>query len=228
MAVAAILALTLLTQESDPIDDYFDPGTVSPWSVNVTTRASYSSGRVTDTAIRYRDLFRPGHGVSLQVNHSLGWSPTSELSGTLQFGWDRFPGTRFRDDFGDLLAPEDADQTSLLVGGRFVRWFTGYYPDYPIVADVRLGGGIVHHAEVLADFEVGGTRVDDQQLFRSTVAPMVEAGIRGGVASTSFTFTLGIGVRFVGGPNRGRDVTSAVAPRTRTDFILDLGWELRF
>ena len=226
MAIAALLLAAVLTQ--DPADEYEFDYEESPWSTTLTYRASYSSGDISDTSIRYRDIFGTGHGFSIQVNHAFEQHPNSEFSGYLELGWDTFRGLHFRDDFNDLIAAEDSEQLSFLAGGRVTHWFGAMDPEMPIVLEGRFALGMATLSEVNADFEVSGVPVPNQQLLRSSVVPIMDMGVRWGVASSTFTFTLGMGVRVVGGQSRGRDVTSAVDPDVRTDFTLDLGWELRF
>ena len=218
--------LGIFCVQARPADVQEEPAPI--WTVSAFFRMTAPNGDAAEGDITYGDLFKGGVGASLEGSLTLPSESMVSLSGYLALGFDEFRGERYDDDSGDSLKPEPLLVWSGL-GGAMVRFSFDdlMSEDHQIVADFRLGGGVVCYTSTDADFTIGGVPHHDRELFESTVAGAWELGMRTGVVSRSFGFLIGLSYRGAGGPRRGRDVTSAVDPGTFHEVSFEIGWDYR-
>ena len=226
MAVAVLFLAALFPQEEyENPEPFHDPVN----SAGLYLRGLVSAGELTDNGLDHDDLFGNGFGFGLVYSRAARQDGDSELLGYLELGFDSFGGRSHTDVFGDRIKTDGMDQWTLIGGARTMTWFEDlWFHGNPILVDFRIGLGVVNYSRVEADFIVGGTPFPDQEFLRASTAAVFDTGVRMGMSSPSFSFHFGIGFRIQGGPRRGGDMSSLVNPSSRADFVMDLGYELRF
>jgi hypothetical protein len=195
-------------------------------SLAVYGRVSFPSDtEVTVDGLWYSDFFNPGLGVSIEGDLLSYITPGWGVGGYVSVGWDRFDGRRVNFINGDFAEPSHMDLTTVLVGGKIVERLSPFF-----CWDGHLGIGAVHYSSVKwsgFDITIPGP-FSNEELFASTTTIVGEIGGRLGFGSPRVEADLGFGVRFMGGPHRGRDVTSAIDPAVLTTFMIELGVTFRF
>ncbi len=199
----------------------------SAFSLALRGRISGPSGSV-GSHLSYRDFFDTGYGASLEG----GWMKVEEAVGLGFYGslaFDRFGGEGYEDDLGDRVSVEALDRLLFTAGGR-VRFFLEepIFQGNPLFIDVRAGFGVARYEQVEGDFLIGGTPTTDVEVIASSWRGAAEVGLSTGVASRTFTFVAGVGVRIIGGPETGDGVSSLIDPGLWVDLSFELGWEYRF
>jgi hypothetical protein len=214
--------LVALSQDAPPVRESGPAFTLA-----ARGRVSSLSGDAGD-GLDASDFLRTGYGSSLQLSW-LADPDRSSLGLWASLGFDRFGGESFNDDLGDRVSVDDLDRFLLLAGGRVKFMFKEpVFRGNPIFIDVRLGGGLALYEEVEADFQVGGVTTEGVEVFDAGLQGAGEAALTVGVDSPTFAFGLGFAVRWLGGPDRGSDVSSFVNPGIWIDLSFELGWEYRF
>jgi hypothetical protein len=173
--------------------------------------------------LTYDDLFETGYGLSVEANLLFRLDPYWRLGGYLSLGWDQFGGSRSVDDFGDTVEPDRMTIYTVLVGIKSRAYFgPGFF------GDAYLGLGIARYNAVDATFVLSGIPYPDQELFHASTRFALDLGGRIGWGTEHVAATLGLGLRFMDGPGRGKDVTSEIDPESMVNFILDLGIQFTF
>ncbi len=199
----------------------------SAFSLAARARLSSPSGSV-GSGLGYRDFFDTGYGAALEG----GWMRIQEAVGLGLYGslaFDRFGGEGFVDDLGDRVSVDALDRLLLLAGGRARLFFEEpVFGGNPLFVDFRAGFGAARYGEVEGDFTISGTTTGDVEVIAPGWRGAAEFGISTGVASRTFSFSAGLGVRAVGGPEAGDGVSSIVDPDLWVELSFELGWEYRF
>ncbi len=176
-----------------------------------------------DEDVTYGDLF--GAGIGFRGEAGLLWRLSRDWRAgpLLSIGVDRFEGEKDTDSAGDTLEPEDLEARSLLVGFRSLfEGPTGFW------ADGRVLMGAVRWSDVDATFTISGVTIDGVSFFESGTRFAFELGVRGGYRTGAVGFSLGLGLNFQGGPERGADVSDIVDPSTVVGAFLELGVDVAF
>jgi len=178
--------------------------------------------------LEYSDFFRGGYGASLQVSWIV--SPeTSSVGLWASLGFDRFGGDGFSDDVGDRVRADPLDRYLALAGARARLLFDEpVFHGNPIFLDLRAGGGTAYHQDVEGAFRVGGVTLKGVEIFDAGFQAAAEVALSAGVASRSFQFGFGLGLRWIGGPDRGSGASTIVDPERWMDVSFEVGWEYRF
>ena len=197
-------------------------------SLAIYGRVSFpSSTEVTTDGLWYSDFFDPGLGVSVEGDLLSYITPHWGVGGYLSVGWDRFDGQSVGFPNGDFLEPDHMDLTSVIVGGKVVQRVSPFF-----VWDGHMGIGMVHYSSTKwRGFDSLGTPpgpFSGEELFRATNTVVGELGGRVGFGGPHVEVDLGFGIRIMGGPKRGRDVTTFVDPDILTTFMIELGLTVRF
>lgn len=197
------------------------------FGLSLRARVSGPSGSV-GSHLSYRDFFDTGYGAALEG----GWMKVEEAVGLGFYGslaFDRFGGESYDDDLGDRVSVEALDRLLFTAGGRVRFLFEEpIFQGNPLFLDLRMGIGTARFGQVEGDFLIGGTVTKDVEVIASSWRGAAEAGLSTGVASRTFTFAAGAGVRVIGGPGAGDGVSSIVDPGIWVDLSFELGWEYRF
>jgi hypothetical protein len=200
-------------------------------SLAVYGRVSFpSSTEVTTDGLWYSDFFDPGLGVSIEGDLLSYITPHWGVGGYVSVNWDRFDGESVGFPNGDFLEPDHMDLTSVIVGAKVIQRVSPFF-----VWDGHLGIGLVHYSSTKwSGFDSAPTPptppgpFSGEELFRSTNTVVGEIGGRVGFGGPHLEVDLGFGIRIMGGPERGRDVTTFVDPDILTTFMIELGVTGRF
>jgi hypothetical protein len=195
-------------------------------SLAIYGRVSFPSDTdVTVDGLWYSDFFDPGLGLSVEGD-LLSWiNPGWGVGGYLSVGWDRFNGQRINFINGDFAEPDHMDLTSVIIGAKVIQRFSPFFG-----WDGHLGIGAVHYSSVKwsgFDITIPGP-FTNEELFASTTTVVGEIAGRFIFGSPHVEGDFGFGVRIMGGPRRGRDVSSAIDPDILTTFMIELGLTVRF
>jgi hypothetical protein len=193
-------------------------------SVGVYGRMSFpGDSQVTIDNLLYSDFFDIGYGVSAEIAFTSYVTPQWGVGGYLEIGWDQFNGQTLNFLNGDVLSVGNWDQTSVIVGGKFLQRLN------PLVTwEGRLGIGWVHYDSVKWSGVDTGVPFSNEELFRAINRAIVDLGFRVGIGGPHFEVDLGFGFRYMGAAARGKDVTSAIDPDLFYTFTMDLGLNLKF
>jgi hypothetical protein len=177
----------------------------------------------------YKDVFQMGKGF--RVEAALTWeSPVKKESNLimdwgpfLRAGYDSFEGSSRSDDFGNSFDPRSLRMTTAVVGfqigGTYSSGFFGRF---------GVGLGIVHYDAVRATFSLSGGPSSSGELLAETLGVASELDFKFGYRIKGVEISLGLDFQFLAGPDRGRDVSSAVKPDPPMILGLTLGVAYRF
>jgi hypothetical protein len=171
----------------------------------------------------YFDIFDAGIGVSLEGNLLFRLDPDLSLGPYVSLGLDQFTGLSVTDEVGDTMKPDALTVFTFLVGAKSRSllgsgWFWDLYG----------GLGFAQISAVDATLVIGGVPFTGQELFAASTVFTGEIGARVGWSSPHWGVALGLGYRYMGGPDPGKDVTSNVNPEGMDSITLDLGVQYTF
>lgn len=193
-------------------------------SIGLYGRVSFPSETdVTVDGVTWADLFDEGWGASVEADVSAVIDRGFAVGAYISVGWDQFDGRTDVDSFGDSVHPDPMEMITVIAGAKSTGWI-----DNVFFWEGRMGLGLVHYRQVLADFRVAGVLSPDQEFFKESDRVVFEMGGRIGIGTPSFAVVFGMGFRIMGPPARGSDVTTFVDPDILTTFIMDLGVMIRF